>query len=106
MALRGAVQRRDLVQRCGTHVSAATPALPHHVEKEIPLNGKEPCFQVSVAPSLAPAADGALQGVLDEIVRPLVVAQQGPRITPQGRNLRFEKGSDLIQGQWLTCRSS
>ncbi len=70
----------QIIQGFCAHMRATSLLLAHVIQEQVALNRKKPCFQVTITAALLPTADGALQRVLNEIVRRFLVTQQRPGI--------------------------
>ena len=97
-------KRRGGLERGVADVQPPPRAAPQRVEMQVAQEREEPCAHIAVRPPLAPARQGALERVLDEIVRFVTVPQQGRRVAAQPGNVLLEKvGGPVhthLRSQW------
>ncbi len=88
---------RHLLQRFRAEIGAAPAPAPDGGQEQVALDREQPRPQVAVAATPGPSGQCPLQGVLDEVVRRFAIPKQRDRVAPQGRDLRFDQGGDLVQ---------
>ena len=87
-----------LVELLDIEVGTALRLLPQPIDGQVVRDGEHPASRGFLASALAPAAEDALQAVLDQIVGHLPVSHQGSRIAAQSGDERLNVQGDICGG--------
>jgi hypothetical protein len=81
-------------------------SLTRAVQEQVALDRKEPGLEVPITSAKMPAADGPFETILDEIIGSLVVAEQGPGVPPERRDVGLNETGNLIHRAITLFRGS
>jgi len=78
-------------------VGSSPPLLPITADELIAQDGEQPCPEVAIALAKVPAADRALETILHQIVRGILLPQHREGIAAQRRGVLFQKDGRFVQ---------
>ena len=99
----GRLRRQLVLHRIERHRHARGAAARDPVDVEVVENREQVGPYVAYLAPCPGSGDGAGEAFLHQVVRFLSIAFQGVRVTPQGGNMKGERGSGIRHGEVLLC---